>query len=122
ASAHSSSLNQVLLEAGRPEIVGILPLVVIALWLAAMAEMARMPIDDPTTHLELTMIHEALILENSGPNLAIVELGVGLKLTVLLGLIAQTLLLGLPPQLRTTPVSCVLSVGLIVAGALLIAL
>ena len=41
------------------------------LFLASLVELSRMPVDDPTTHLELTMVHEAMILENSGPNLAL---------------------------------------------------
>lgn len=63
-----------------------------ALVVAALAELSRMPVDDPTTHLELTMVHEALILENSGRNLALTELAVALRTGVLLGLAVQTLL------------------------------
>jgi formate hydrogenlyase subunit 4 len=43
------------------------------LFLASIVDLSRMPIDDPTTHLELTMVHEAMILENSGKNLALIE-------------------------------------------------
>jgi formate hydrogenlyase subunit 4 len=71
-----------------------------ALVVAALAELSRMPVDDPTTHLELTMVHEALILENSGRNLALVELGVALRTCVFLGLAAQTLLRLWPGYLR----------------------
>jgi formate hydrogenlyase subunit 4 len=73
----------------RPLLAG---LVGAALVVAALSELSRMPVDDPTTHLELTMVHEALILENSGRNLALVELGVALRTCVFLGLAAQTLL------------------------------
>ena len=98
AHAHSSDLA-VLLAAGRPgaDFGALVPLVLVALWLALTAELARMPVDDPTTHLELTMIHEALILENSGRNLAVIEFGVALKLSVLYGLLAQVVLLAWPP-------------------------
>jgi formate hydrogenlyase subunit 4 len=58
----------------------------------ALAELSRMPVDDPTTHLELTMVHEAMILENSGRNLAITEYAVALRSCVYLGIAAQTLL------------------------------
>lgn len=51
-----------------------------------------MPVDDPTTHLELTMVHEALILENSGRNLALTELAVAPRTCVFLGLAVQTFL------------------------------
>lgn len=67
-----------------------------ALLVAALAELSRMPVDDPTTHLELTMVHEAMILENSGRNLALVELAVALRTCVLLGLAAQTFLHAVP--------------------------
>jgi formate hydrogenlyase subunit 4 len=70
-----------------------------ALIVAALAELSRMPVDDPTTHLELTMVHEAMILENSGRNLALTELAVALRTCVLLGLPAQTLLRAWPGYL-----------------------
>jgi formate hydrogenlyase subunit 4 len=71
-----------------------------ALVVAALAELSRMPVDDPTTHLELTMVHEAMILENSGRNLALVELGAALRTCLFLGLAAQTLLRIWPGYLR----------------------
>lgn len=55
----------------------------LALFLCALAENARMPVDDPATHLELTMIHEAMILDHSGPDLAMIEYGSALKLWVM---------------------------------------
>ncbi len=67
-------------------------LVGVALVVAALAELSRMPVDDPTTHLELTMVHEAMILENSGRNLAIIELAVALRSCIFFGLATQTLL------------------------------
>ena len=51
----------------------------VALFIIAIAETARIPVDNPATHLELTMIHEAMILEYSGRQLAIVELGAMVK-------------------------------------------
>jgi formate hydrogenlyase subunit 4 len=48
-----------------------------------LAENSRLPVDDPATHLELTMIHEAMILEHSGPDLAMIEYGAGLKMWAL---------------------------------------
>jgi len=95
--AGSSDLS-VMLAPGQmgAELGAVTPLVLAALWLAVCAELARMPFDDPTTHLELTMIHEALVLENSGRSLALVELGVAIKLAVLLGLLAQVMLMAWP--------------------------
>ena len=48
--------------------------------MVSLAENARVPIDNPTTHLELTMIHEAMILEYSGRHLALIEWAASLKL------------------------------------------
>lgn len=62
----------------------------------ALAELSRVPVDDPTTHLELTMVHEAMVLENSGRNLALVELSGALRTCIFFGLAAQTLLHALP--------------------------
>jgi len=71
-------------------------LVGVAFVIIALAELSRMPVDDPTTHLELTMVHEAMILENSGRNLALVELSVALRTCIFFGLAAQTFLLAVP--------------------------
>jgi len=70
-----------------------------ALLLAALAELSRMPVDDPTTHLELTMVHEAMILEYSGRSLAIIHYTAALRTCIFLGLAAQTLLHILPGYL-----------------------
>ncbi len=51
-----------------------------------LAEAGRMPVDNPTTHLELTMIHEAMVLEYSGPSLAFIEWAHALKLNLLIAL------------------------------------
>jgi formate hydrogenlyase subunit 4 len=58
-----------------------------ALALVAVAETGRIPVDNPTTHLELTMIHEAMILEYSGPSLALIEWASALKLTLISALL-----------------------------------
>lgn len=60
-----------------------------ALTVAVLAETGRVPVDNPSTHLELTMIHEAMVLEYSGPDLALVELGSQMRLVVLLGLLTS---------------------------------
>ncbi|MBI1816649.1 MAG: NADH-quinone oxidoreductase subunit H [Deltaproteobacteria bacterium] len=54
-----------------------------ALMVVFLTENARMPVDDPTTHLELTMIHEVMVLDHSGPDLAFIVYGSALKLWVL---------------------------------------
>jgi formate hydrogenlyase subunit 4 len=65
-----------------------LGLALIALLIVALAENARIPVDNPATHLELTMVHEAMVLEYSGRHLAVIELASSLKLLLYLSLIA----------------------------------
>ena len=67
-------------------------LALIALCAVAVAENARIPVDNPATHLELTMVHEAMILEASGRHLALWEAASALKLTLWLSLIAAAFL------------------------------
>ena len=64
-------------------------LAIVALSIAIMAETNRLPVDNPGTHLELTMLHEAMVIETSGRDLAWLELGSWLKLAALLGLVAN---------------------------------
>ena len=56
--------------------------------MVAIAENARIPVDNPATHLELTMVHEAMVLEYSGRHLALIELAAALKLLLYISLIA----------------------------------
>jgi formate hydrogenlyase subunit 4 len=65
-----------------------LGLALFALIIVAIAENARIPVDNPATHLELTMVHEAMVLEYSGRHLALIELSAMLKLLVYVSLIA----------------------------------
>lgn len=60
----------------------------------AMIENSRMPVDDPKTHLELTMIHEVMILDYSGVDLALIQTGTSLKFVLYGGLIANLILPG----------------------------
>jgi formate hydrogenlyase subunit 4 len=64
-----------------------LALSLVGLLMVAIAENARIPIDNPATHLELTMVHEAMILEYSGRHLAVIEAAASLKLLLYLSLI-----------------------------------
>jgi formate hydrogenlyase subunit 4 len=61
-----------------------------ALFIVLIAETGRIPVDNPATHLELTMIHEAMILEYSGPYLALIEYGASIKQLVLMTLVVNT--------------------------------
>ena len=65
-----------------------LGLALIGLVMVAIAENGRIPIDNPATHLELTMVHEAMVLEYSGRHLALIELSASLKLILYVSLLA----------------------------------
>src|SRR5687767_4400413 len=65
-----------------------LALALVALIIVALAENARIPVDNPATHLELTMVHEAMVLEYSGRHLALIDLAAELKLLLYVSLIA----------------------------------
>ena len=69
-----------------------LAMALVALIMVAIAENSRIPVDNPATHLELTMIHEAMILEYSGRHLAVIEAAASLKLLLYFSLIACMLL------------------------------
>lgn len=92
-AAHSTDLLTIYAVPAHPVVAA---LVGCAFLIGALAELSRMPVDDPTTHLELTMVHEAMILEHSGRNLALVEYGSALRTCVLLGIAVQTWLLAWP--------------------------
>ncbi len=64
----------------------------VALVLVIIAEAGRLPVDNPATHLELTMVHEAMVLEYAGPRLALMEWASAMRLTVLLALLANLFL------------------------------
>ena len=93
-----------------------------ALALVAIAETGRIPVDNPTTHLELTMIHEGMILEYSGPSLAWIEWASAVKLNVIIALLISLFVpWGMAPGL--SPAAIVIALGiyllkvLVVAGA-----
>lgn len=65
-----------------------LAMALVALVIVAMAENGRIPVDNPATHLELTMVHEAMVLEYSGRHLAMIELAAALQLMLYLSMIA----------------------------------
>jgi formate hydrogenlyase subunit 4 len=63
----------------------------LALLLVLQVEAGRVPVDDPATHLELTMVHEVMVLDHSGPELACVQYAAALKMTLLAVLLASLL-------------------------------
>ncbi|HTL60650.1 MAG TPA: NADH-quinone oxidoreductase subunit H [Nitrospira sp.] len=82
-----------------------------ALFIVTLAETGRVPVDNPATHLELTMIHEAMVLEYSGRYLALLEWASGIKLLVFLTLIANVFV---PWGIATSMAPAALSIGLAV--------
>jgi len=79
-----------------------------------LAENARIPIDDPNTHLELTMIHEVMVLDHGGPDFAMIQYGAMLKLWVL-----GSLLVGVLVPVRTGWRGVDLAIG--IAGMMILA-
>jgi len=86
-STQLSTMAQIMLGGGLGLRVS-LAMALVALIIVALAENARMPVDNPATHLELTMVHEAMVLEYSGRHLALLELASAVKLLLYCSLIA----------------------------------
>lgn len=87
--AGSTQLSFVAAHMASPE-VGLrvsLGLALVALVMVGIAENARVPVDNPSTHLELTMVHEAMVLEYSGRHLAMIEIASSIKLLLYISLI-----------------------------------
>ncbi len=102
------------------ELSAVHALAFVALALVAIAETGRIPVDNPTTHLELTMIHEAMVLEYSGPSLAWIEWAAAVKLNVIVALLIA---LFVPWGMATafTPLALVAALGAYVLKVLLLA-
>jgi formate hydrogenlyase subunit 4 len=88
-TTHISGMVASFASLGLQVVSPVYPLALIAISIITLVEAGRIPVDNPTTHLELTMIHEAMILEYSGKELALIEWGSAIKLTLLLTLIAN---------------------------------
>jgi formate hydrogenlyase subunit 4 len=93
-----------------------LALAAAALFMLALAETSRVPVDDPATHLELTMIHEVIVLDHSGPELGLILFGHAVKLALFGALVVSVLVpLGsLPPWLA--PLVLVGGLGVVAIG------
>lgn len=91
-----ASFKMILGNAG-PYGILIIALAVVTLFIMLLTECSRVPVDDPTTHLELTMIHEVMILDNSAADLALITWASGIKMLLLSSLIAAIVIpQGLP--------------------------
>jgi len=87
-----------------------------ALFMLALAETSRVPVDDPATHLELTMIHEVIVLDHSGPELGMILFGNAVKLALFGALVTGVLLpLGLLP-VWLAPLVLVAGLGVVAIG------
>jgi formate hydrogenlyase subunit 4 len=87
-----------------------------AVFMLALAETSRVPVDDPATHLELTMIHEVMVLDHSGPELAMILFGNAVKLALFGALAVGTLIpLGQLPS-WLAPVVLVAGLGVVAVG------
>ncbi len=89
-----------------------------ALFIMILTEGSRVPVDDPNTHLELTMIHEVMVLDNSGPDFAFIFYSASMKM-VLLSVLAANLLI--PGNIQPV-IATVLLIGIIMLSAVLIGL
>jgi len=110
--AGSTSLSQMVLAgqgAGWTILDPAHALAFAAMFVVLLAETGRIPVDNPATHLELTMIHEAMLLEYSGRYLALMEWGASIKQLVLMALLAN---LFFPLGLAVTGTPVALAVGL----------
>jgi len=95
ALTHRLSMTEVMAGLGHSALVSAsgpaLLLAAGALLIVFLTENARIPVDDPTTHLELTMIHEVMVLDHSGPDFALIQYGASLKLWILGALLSGVL-------------------------------
>jgi formate hydrogenlyase subunit 4 len=88
----STSLDEIVRRGADDSLLLLNPghlLAFVALFIVALAETGRLPVDNPGTHLELTMIHEAMVLEYSGRHLALIEWAAGMKLFLFLVLLSN---------------------------------
>ena len=119
ATGKNSFAELLQFHAHDPSTAVILVACTIALFIILQVESARIPVDDPNTHLELTMIHEVMILDHSGPDLAAMQYASAIKMTVCAGLLA-TLLNPLSGSSRSGSLIAVVNIGLILGVAVLV--
>ena len=94
-----------------------LVLVILSWFIILLAENSRVPFDDPNTHLELTMIHEVMVLDHSGPAFGFILYGAALKLTLFCSLIATIIIpfdFGIPLLDFAITIVGILVVGIVV--------
>lgn len=113
-ASFSTAFSQMADTGGLTRDPGLL-LAAIAFGAFLVTDLARIPIDDPTTHLELTMIHEVVVLDHSGPDLAFVTMGYALRMWILSAIFVHLLI----PVPSGAPL---LAVGTMLAGQFIVAI
>lgn len=118
----STSLDEIVRRGADDSLLLLNPghlLAFVAFFIVALAETGRLPIDNPSTHLELTMIHEAMILEYSGRHLALIEWAAGMKLFLFLTLLSNLFFpWGVAHTLEPLPVAIAFAALALKVGAL----
>ena len=87
-----------------------------ALFIMLLTEGCRVPVDDPATHLELTMVHEVMALDNSGPGLAFLNYAAGMKMVIIASIIAAIIL----PSNAGTPAALAMWAGFEILAAVIV--
>lgn len=108
-----SSVSGGLWISGGPVLV----LIMAAMFIVLLSENCRIPVDDPNTHLELTMIHEVMVLDHSGPDLAYITLGSSLKLVIFASLLSR---MAIPAHGMEAWIANVLCLAGVVAAAIFV--
>ncbi len=123
--AGNTGLDEIIRRGAADSLLLLTPghlLAFMAFFIVALAETGRLPVDNPATHLELTMIHEAMVLEYSGRHLMLIEWAAGMKLLIFLALLSNLFfpwgvaLTVTPPALAVAFVALVAKVGTLAVG------
>ncbi|HWQ68672.1 MAG TPA: NADH-quinone oxidoreductase subunit H [Patescibacteria group bacterium] len=123
--AGNTGLDEIIRRGAADSLLLLTPghlLAFMAFFIVALAETGRLPVDNPATHLELTMIHEAMVLEYSGRHLMLIEWAAGMKLLIFLALLSNLFfpwgvaLTVTPPALAVAFVALVAKVGALAVG------
>lgn len=123
--SHSTSLSTIVATLAKEAFFSYpsLTFAAVAFLMILLAENGRLPIDNPTTHLELTMIHEAMILEYSARHLALIEWASGMKLFIYTGIgIALFFPYGIGERWLDLPLAFLALLGKFILGGMLLAL
>lgn len=113
----NSLLGPQLFNQWRSDAGASLGLILVCLFVVLLVENSRIPFDDPNTHLELTMIHEVMVLDHSGPAFGMILYGAAMKLMVLGGLLVR---IALPFQTGSIPLDLLVFLGGLLGLAVLV--